>query len=173
MRKSFFPPQFSPSLKKPTSFIVQGWMLVNGKREDNWINFLWLFRVKSHNEMSARQSSSFTVLWEKKKLLIWRLFFYHFFFYFFSLWKHKYKKTKTFACQTTNNNRFPNSKQEEWEKIFPSFTTKEEIGLVDGLVKYNPKQRLSATEVSAVEGGKFSIRMKTLPEIRINAFNLI
>lgn len=50
-----------------------------------------------------------------------------------------------------NNNRFPNSKREEWEKIFPSFTTKDEIGLVDGLVKYNPRQRLSAAEVSAIE----------------------
>jgi hypothetical protein len=47
-------------------------------------------------------------------------------------------------------NRFPNSKREEWEKIFPSFTTREEIGLVDGLVKYNPKQRLTAAEVSEV-----------------------
>jgi hypothetical protein len=47
-----------------------------------------------------------------------------------------------------NDNRFPNSKREEWEKIFPSFTTKEEIGLVDGLVKYNPRQRLTAAEVS-------------------------
>lgn len=58
----------------------------------------------------------------------------------------------TAGCETTNNkNRFPNSKREEWEKIFPSFTTKEEIGLVDGLVKYNPKQRLTAAEVSALE----------------------
>lgn len=48
-----------------------------------------------------------------------------------------------------NYNRFPDSKREEWEKIFPSFTTREEIGLVDGLVKYNPKQRLTAAEVSA------------------------
>jgi cell cycle related kinase len=44
--------------------------------------------------------------------------------------------------------RFPNSKREEWENIFPSFTTREEIGLVDSLVKYNPKQRLTAKEVS-------------------------
>lgn len=50
----------------------------------------------------------------------------------------------------SNVNRFPNSKREEWEKIFPSFTTKEEISLVDGLVKYNPKQRLTASEVSAI-----------------------
>lgn len=44
--------------------------------------------------------------------------------------------------------RFPNSKREEWIDIFPSFTTKEEIGLVDALVKYNPKQRLTAAQVS-------------------------
>lgn len=49
---------------------------------------------------------------------------------------------------TINNNRFPNSKREEWVNIFPSFTTREEIGLVDGLVKYNPKKRLTAAEVS-------------------------
>lgn len=47
-----------------------------------------------------------------------------------------------------NNNRFPNSKREEWVNIFPSFTTREEIGLVDGLVKYNPKKRMTASEVS-------------------------
>ncbi|KAG5671520.1 hypothetical protein PVAND_001714 [Polypedilum vanderplanki] len=45
-----------------------------------------------------------------------------------------------------NKIRFPNSKREEWENIFPSFTTKEEIGLVDSLVKYNPKQRFTAKE---------------------------
>lgn len=61
-----------------------------------------------------------------------------------------FSNIKKFTHQTPEhvNNRFPNSRREEWEKIFPSFTTKEEIGLVDGLVKYNPKQRLSAAEVS-------------------------
>ncbi|CRL05800.1 CLUMA_CG018828, isoform A [Clunio marinus] len=45
-----------------------------------------------------------------------------------------------------NKISFPNSKREEWVKIFPSFTTKEEIRLVDDLVKYNPKHRLTASE---------------------------
>lgn len=61
-----------------------------------------------------------------------------------------YYEIQNVKCRK-NNNRFPNSKREEWENIFPSFTTKEEIGLVDGLVKYNPKQRLSAAEVSSIE----------------------
>lgn len=58
-----------------------------------------------------------------------------------NVWQQNYTKI---------NNRFPNSKKEEWEKIFPSFTTKGEIGLVDSLVKYNPKQRLTAAEVSVL-----------------------
>lgn len=89
--------------------------------------------------MSARQSTLFNAN---------PLFNDNFSFHVLFL-EHK----KNFAHQTPehDNNRFPNSRREEWEKIFPSFTTKEEIGLVDGLVKYNPKQRLSAAEVS----GKF------------------
>lgn len=47
-----------------------------------------------------------------------------------------------------NKIRFPNAKGERWEDIFPSCTTKCEIGLVDGLVRYNPSRRLTAEEVS-------------------------
>ena len=60
-----------------------------------------------------------------------------------------------------HNTRFPSSKREEWENIFPSFTTRSEIGLVDGLVKYNPKQRLSAAEVSKMRNGSvFAVKLK-------------
>lgn len=46
-----------------------------------------------------------------------------------------------------NKIRFPNSRGERWEDIFPSCTTRDEIGLVDGLVRYNPAKRLTAEEV--------------------------
>ena len=45
-----------------------------------------------------------------------------------------------------NKIRFPISRGELWENIFPSCTTKEEIGLVDALVTYNPRRRLTASE---------------------------
>ncbi|XP_058121488.1 cyclin-dependent kinase 20 [Anopheles ziemanni] len=45
-----------------------------------------------------------------------------------------------------NKIRFPNSRGERWEDIFPSCTTRDEIGLVDGLVRYNPAKRLTAEE---------------------------
>ncbi|XP_058463594.1 cyclin-dependent kinase 20 [Malaya genurostris] len=45
-----------------------------------------------------------------------------------------------------NKIRFPNAKGERWEDIFPSFTTKNEIGLMDSLVTYNPNSRLTAEE---------------------------
>lgn len=43
---------------------------------------------------------------------------------------------------------FPSTKGGKWENIFPTCTTKNEIGLVDGLVKYNPEKRYKAAEVS-------------------------
>ncbi|CAO1427425.1 unnamed protein product [Diamesa serratosioi] len=46
-----------------------------------------------------------------------------------------------------NKIRFPNTRREEWINIFPSFTTKDELRLVDGLVVYNPYKRLTAAEV--------------------------
>ncbi|XP_055617343.1 cyclin-dependent kinase 20 [Toxorhynchites rutilus septentrionalis] len=45
-----------------------------------------------------------------------------------------------------NKIRFPNAKGERWQDIFPSFTTQNEIGLVDSLVTYNPSRRLTAKE---------------------------
>lgn len=42
---------------------------------------------------------------------------------------------------------FPYSKGESWQNIFPACTTTHEIALVDGLVRYNPKKRLTAAEV--------------------------
>ncbi|XP_055677209.1 cyclin-dependent kinase 20 [Lutzomyia longipalpis] len=38
---------------------------------------------------------------------------------------------------------FPHSKGEKWESIFPSCTTPQEISLVDNLVTYNPRKRLT------------------------------
>lgn len=45
-----------------------------------------------------------------------------------------------------NKIRFPNCKGERWEDIFPSCTTKNEFGLVDGMVQYNPAKRPTAEE---------------------------
>jgi cell cycle related kinase len=41
---------------------------------------------------------------------------------------------------------FPNSKGEQWVKIFPTNTTSEEFCLVDGLIRYNPDNRLTALQ---------------------------
>lgn len=43
--------------------------------------------------------------------------------------------------------RFPYSKGDVWENLFPSPTMREEIKLVDALIKYNPKKRLTANKV--------------------------
>ncbi|ETN66332.1 cell division protein kinase 7, partial [Anopheles darlingi] len=45
-----------------------------------------------------------------------------------------------------NKIRFPNARGERWEDIFPSCTTRDELGLVDALVRYNPAKRLTAEE---------------------------
>lgn len=45
-----------------------------------------------------------------------------------------------------NKIRFPESRGSRWERLFPSNTTRNEISLVDSLVKYNPKARLTASE---------------------------
>lgn len=42
---------------------------------------------------------------------------------------------------------FSHSDGDQWENIFPSFTTYNELALVDGLIRYNPKKRLTAKEV--------------------------
>lgn len=42
---------------------------------------------------------------------------------------------------------FSHSKGESWQNVFPTCTTANEIALVDGLVQYNPKKRLTAAEV--------------------------
>uniref|UniRef100_A0A336MKW1 Cyclin-dependent kinase 20 n=1 Tax=Culicoides sonorensis TaxID=179676 RepID=A0A336MKW1_CULSO len=42
--------------------------------------------------------------------------------------------------------RFPYSKGDVWENLFPSPTIREEIKLVDALIKYNPKKRLTANK---------------------------
>lgn len=44
-------------------------------------------------------------------------------------------------------NSFSHSNGSTWENIFPTCTAAEEIALVDGLVKHNPKKRLTAAEV--------------------------
>lgn len=44
-------------------------------------------------------------------------------------------------------NRFPETKREKWENIFPICTSREEIDLVDKLVVYNPSMRLTANQV--------------------------
>ncbi|XP_063707441.1 cyclin-dependent kinase 20 [Culicoides brevitarsis] len=41
---------------------------------------------------------------------------------------------------------FPYSKGEPWENMFPTPTMREEIELVDALIQYNPKKRLTANE---------------------------
>lgn len=51
-------------------------------------------------------------------------------------------KTLVHVCYS-----FSHSKGECWQNVFPTCTTSTEIALVDGLVKYNPRKRLSATEV--------------------------
>lgn len=50
---------------------------------------------------------------------------------------------------------FPHSKGQNWENIFPTCTTTDEISLVDGLVKYNPKKRLSAIQVRLLNFTKY------------------
>lgn len=42
---------------------------------------------------------------------------------------------------------FSYSKGESWQNVFPTCTTFDEIALVDGLVQYNPRKRLTAAEV--------------------------
>lgn len=42
---------------------------------------------------------------------------------------------------------FSYSKGESWQNVFPTCTTFNEIALVDGLVQYNPRKRLTAAEV--------------------------
>lgn len=44
--------------------------------------------------------------------------------------------------------RFPHSKGDAWENLFPRPTFTQEIKLVDALVKYNPKKRWTASEVN-------------------------
>uniref|UniRef100_A0A182FAK0 Cyclin-dependent kinase 20 n=1 Tax=Anopheles albimanus TaxID=7167 RepID=A0A182FAK0_ANOAL len=46
-----------------------------------------------------------------------------------------------------NKIRFPSARGERWEDIFPSCTTRDELGLVDALVRYNPAKRHTAEEV--------------------------
>ncbi|XP_055315627.1 cyclin-dependent kinase 20-like [Sitodiplosis mosellana] len=41
---------------------------------------------------------------------------------------------------------FSHSKGESWQNVFPTCTTANEIALVDGLIQYNPKKRLTAAE---------------------------
>lgn len=43
--------------------------------------------------------------------------------------------------------RFPDSKGERWENLFPTVTSVDEISLVNELVVYNPIKRLTASEV--------------------------
>lgn len=50
-----------------------------------------------------------------------------------------------FECKYEN--RFPETKREKWENIFPTCTSREEIDLVDQLVVYNPSMRLTANQV--------------------------
>lgn len=42
---------------------------------------------------------------------------------------------------------FTRSAGDKWENIFPSCTTFDELALVDGLVRYNPRKRLTPAEV--------------------------
>lgn len=52
-----------------------------------------------------------------------------------------------FCSIQTSLYRFPYSKGDVWENLFPSPTMREEIKLVDALIKYNPKKRLTANKV--------------------------
>ncbi|XP_037029321.1 cyclin-dependent kinase 20-like [Bradysia coprophila] len=45
-----------------------------------------------------------------------------------------------------NKISFPPTKRKKWESLFPTCTKKDEIGLVDSLIRYDPKKRLSAKE---------------------------
>jgi hypothetical protein len=61
--------------------------------------------------------------------------------------------------------RFPQTKPVEWENIFPSLTRREEIDLVDRLIRYNPKSRWTAQEVSSFHqfhcGVEFDVKLIT------------
>lgn len=59
---------------------------------------------------------------------------------------HQENNFDFFFCVHTIHS-FSHSKGESWQNVFPTCTTANEIALVDGLVQYNPKKRLTAAEV--------------------------
>lgn len=71
----------------------------------------------------------------------------------FSMWK-KICRKKTVPLPWNEPNviliflySFPPTKRKKWESLFPSCTKKDELGLVDSLIRYDPKKRASAKEV--------------------------
>lgn len=66
---------------------------------------------------------------------------------------------------------FSHSNGDKWENIFPTCTTYSELALVDGLVKYNPKKRLTASEVQLCKIQK--ILKKKKKNINLGNFNWV
>lgn len=64
---------------------------------------------------------------------------------------------------------FPPTKRKKWESIFPSCTKKDEINLVDSLIRYDPKKRLSAQEVV----NKLNFSLHTTRSIKNKTFQAL